>query len=94
MISKEEIQKLASLARIELKEEEAEKLRSEIDAILDYVGQVKSVAGEEKKDIKLGELHNVVREDENPTESNTYKKELIAEFPQKEGDYLKVRKIL
>ena len=47
MIFKEEINKLADLARIEIKEEEQEKLASEMEAVLDYIGQIKSVTGGE-----------------------------------------------
>lgn len=101
MISKEEIKKLADLARIEIGEAEQEKLAGEMDAILDYVAQVKSVseqddAGSSSLAVRgeSGEVINVLREDQNPTESGTYNKELIAEFPNKDGDYLKVKKIL
>ena len=94
MISKEEIKKLADLARVDIKEEEQEKLALEIDSILDYVSQVKKIAGDLKEDAEIGPLRNVMREDENPTESETHSKELIAEFPDKEGYYLKVKKIL
>jgi len=97
MISKEEIKKLADLARIELGEEEQAKLASEMDAILDYVGQIKKMAGKEKgekEETGSDSLRNVLREDTNPTESETYSKELIAEFPGKENNYLKVKKIL
>jgi aspartyl-tRNA(Asn)/glutamyl-tRNA(Gln) amidotransferase subunit C len=106
MISGEEIKKLADLARIEIKEEEIESLRGEMDAILDYVGQVKSVVGGDVEGLVpslndkrgLGGDINVMREDESAswrtTESGTYNKELIAEFPKSENNYLKVKKIL
>lgn len=100
MISKEEIQKLAELARIEIKDGEMESLRNEIDAILDYVGQVRSVAGgrdsvfSPNRKKAIGGVINVMRDDTDPTASGTYSKELIAEFPNREGDYLKVKKIL
>jgi aspartyl-tRNA(Asn)/glutamyl-tRNA(Gln) amidotransferase subunit C len=94
MISKEEIKKLADLARIDTGEEEQEKLASEMDAILDYVGQVNSVIGDTKEGSEIRSLHNVMRNDENPTEPETYNKELIAEFPKSENGYLKVKKIL
>lgn len=98
MISKEEIKKLADLARIEIKEEEIENLRGEMDAILDYVGQVSAVAevenGKETNGVTNEALLNVMREDQNPTESEAFSKELIAEFPDKENNYLKVKKIL
>lgn len=102
MISKEEIKKLADLARIDIEEGEQKKLASEIDVILGYVGQIKSVVGGEVEgsvpplDHKrgLGGVINVLREDTNPTESETYSKELIAEFPKAQNNYLKVKKIL
>jgi aspartyl-tRNA(Asn)/glutamyl-tRNA(Gln) amidotransferase subunit C len=101
MISKEEIKKLADLARIEMGEEEMQQLSGEMDAILGYVGQVKSIV--EEKDLEspplvvrggLGGVINIMREDKNPTESETYSKELIAEFPKSQDNYLKVKKIL
>jgi Asp-tRNA(Asn)/Glu-tRNA(Gln) amidotransferase C subunit len=42
MISKEEIQNLAGLARLELTEEETAGLQKDISNILDYVGQLSS----------------------------------------------------
>lgn len=99
MVTKEEIIKLADLARIDIEEKEIENLRGEIEVILNYVGQVSTVAETEvdkeiNDDMDIKTLHNIMREDENPTESGTYSKDLIAEFPDKEGDYLKVKKIL
>ncbi len=94
MISEDDIKKLAELARIEVSDGEAESLGGEISSILEYVGQVKSVVGDEKEGVEFGPVWNVMREDENPNESGSFSKELIAEFPDKEGDYLKVKKIL
>ena len=98
-IFKEEIKKLADLARIEIKDKEAENQGKEMDDILGYVKSIQGLHSDEsfskgKVEEESGQLHNVVREDENPTESGVYNKELIAEFPNKEGDYLKVKKIL
>ena len=98
MISKEDIKKLADLARIEIEEEEVESLRGEMDAILGYVGQINEVTGSVSPLLHLGEgqgvRFNVFRKDENPTESGTYSQELISEFPERENNYLKVKKIL
>lgn len=93
MISKEEIKKLADLARIEIPDGELEDLRGEMDAILDYVGQVSKIPSPEQGEGQGGVL-NVIREDADPTESGKYSKELIAEFPQRENGCLKVKKIL
>jgi aspartyl-tRNA(Asn)/glutamyl-tRNA(Gln) amidotransferase subunit C len=94
MISKEEIKRLADLARIEIADSEIQNLSQEMDAILDYVGQVKSITGKEPSGVDVGPVYNVMREDENPTAPGAYHRELIAEFPNKDGDYLKVKKIL
>ncbi len=98
MISKDDIKKLADLARIEIKEEEQEQLATQIDAILAYVGQVsavaKAMADEKRSGVDVGEVRNIMREDTNPNEPGTYSKELIAEFPESENSYLKVKKIL
>ena len=45
MISKDDIKKLADLARIEIEDSELEGLAKEVDSILGYVGQIKSVVG-------------------------------------------------
>ena len=94
MISKEEIKKLAELSRIEISEEEAEALVKDIEPILEYVGQVKEIAGEMDEGVQLGPVYNVMREDKDPTPTGTYSKELIAEFPESQDGYLKVKKIL
>lgn len=100
MISKNEIKKLADLARLEVADGEAEELASEMGAILEYIGQVKEIAGNGlEASLKImgvgGDVNvNVMREDDNPTPSGTYSKEPIIEFPQKQEDYLKVKKIL
>lgn len=95
-ISKEDIRKLADLARIEVTDAEAESLKKDIESILGYVGQVTTVAAasESKEEIELGPVINVLREDENPTEPGTNTADIVAEFPDKEKNYLKVKKIL
>lgn len=95
MISKEEIKKLAGLARIEMKEDEVEQLRGEMDAILDYVGQVSEVAASNSSGLERSEsIRNVMREDENPNEPGNFTKEILADMPDTESGFLKVKKIL
>ncbi|HEY4516073.1 MAG TPA: Asp-tRNA(Asn)/Glu-tRNA(Gln) amidotransferase subunit GatC [Candidatus Paceibacterota bacterium] len=94
MISTEEIKKLADLARIEVGEAELEQFRAEINPIIDYVSQVQEVAGEIGQEIILSSVFNVMRDDLLPTNSLKQNSELIAEFPESENNYLKVKKIL
>lgn len=102
-----DIEKLAKLARIELTEEEKAKYLKEIGNILVYVDQIKGVlAGHETSPLCLTEdliaprassmssLKNVMREDTDKNQSGVYTKDLVAEFPRKDGNYLKVKKIL
>lgn len=93
MITKEEIQKLADLARISLSENEKESLRKDIDGILDYVGQIKEISAE------VGEawepaVRNVMREDVVTNKPGEYKKSLVEAAPSYENGYIKVKKIL
>ncbi len=101
MISKEDIKKLADLARIDIEDREMEKLGGEVESILGYISQISNFSGsvpplDRKRVHQLveGGVINVFREDTNPTESDTYSKELITEFPASKDNYLKVKKIL
>jgi len=94
MISKEDILKLANLSRIELKESEVEKLQGEIGDILEYVGQIKDSVGEMGEKVEFGNTYNVLREDDNATESGTYSQGIVTEFPEQKEGRLKVKKIL
>jgi aspartyl-tRNA(Asn)/glutamyl-tRNA(Gln) amidotransferase subunit C len=93
-MDKEKVLNLAGLARIEIEDAEAEKLASEFGAILKYVGEVQSVVPVEDGDSDGPTLKNVMREDVNPHESGLYTEAILSQAPQREGDYLKVKKIL
>lgn len=93
MISKEEVKKLSDLARINISDVEAEKLGGEIEEILEYVGVIQKVTSNEKEGIEFGAVRGVMREDQ-AKDSGKYKEEIKAEFPHKQGDFLKVKKIL
>ena len=87
------IEKLAKLARLKLSTEEKKKFAKEIGAILEYVGQIKE-AGAEAVERKTPELRNVMRADENPHESGINTEDLLNSAPEREGEYVKVKKIL
>jgi aspartyl-tRNA(Asn)/glutamyl-tRNA(Gln) amidotransferase subunit C len=96
MISREEIENLAQLARLELSEEEIISLQKDISSILDYVGQVSAFSGNDgEKKVPLN--HNVMREDVPYLAGSVlaHKREAILEaLPRREGDYMVVRKII
>lgn len=92
MITCEEIKNLASLARIEVTDLEAEKLTKEVLAILDYVDQIQEVTGVIEN--KVSEHRNVMRDDVVTNSSGLYTEKLLSNAPSREGNYLKVKKIL
>lgn len=96
MISKEEVEALAALARLTLKEGEAEALGKDISNILDYVGQVKNFSIEGAQE-ERPVLRNVMREDAPRAGDDAFankREAVIAQFPKREGDYSVVRKII
>ena len=94
MATVEDVKKLAALARITVADDEAGKLAEEFDSILAYVGQIESLSiPEDVKDARPA-LRNVLREDGEPHESGLYTEKLAAQFPERDGDYLKVKQII
>jgi len=94
MIDRKEIEKLAGLARIEIKDSEKDKLKEDINEILIFVEQIKGAHASMKEDSAKEPIRNVMREDEKPHETGLYTKDIVNEFPKKEGNYLKVKNIL
>ena len=96
MISKEDIKNLANLARIGVTEDEIEKMTSEIDSILGYVGEVQKFGAKESgsEEREIPNLRNVMRDDVVTNGKDEYKEKLLNNAPSREGNYLKVKKIL
>jgi aspartyl/glutamyl-tRNA(Asn/Gln) amidotransferase C subunit len=96
MISKEDIEGLAQLARLKLKDGEAQALGSDINSILGYVGQVHAFNADSSA-LEKPLLRNVMRQDlpREATDPLLHKEESVrAQFPAREGDYNAVKKIL
>jgi len=93
MITKEDVQKLASLSRLKLSEEEIARFQGEMSSILAYVDKLKEVTGSESGPV-MSVNRNVLREDADPNESGAYTRKLVDAAPRHEGDYVKVKKIL
>ncbi len=95
MITTEEIEKLATLARLALSPEEKERMRGEVDSILEYVATIQKVsASADAQTHSIVAQKNVMREDANPHESGIYTETLVSSAPRREGDYVRVKKIL
>jgi aspartyl-tRNA(Asn)/glutamyl-tRNA(Gln) amidotransferase subunit C len=94
MLEIKDIEKLAKLARIELTDEEKEKLLKEVDPILGYVAQLKEVSSKVESAPKAGVHRNIMREDKDLTETNSNTVVLVENMPESQDNYLKVKKIL
>lgn len=94
MATADDVKKLAALARITIAEDELASFTSEFDAILKYVGQLELLDLPEAATKNVPPLHNVFREDGEPTAPGTHTEKLTEQFPQREDDYLVVKQII
>ena len=94
-ITTDEVKKLAELARLALTDEEVTKMQREVESILSYVGTIQKIdlAASDDPSPHLT-LTNVMREDTEPEAGNTYTEDLLAAAPQRDGRFIKVKKIL
>jgi aspartyl-tRNA(Asn)/glutamyl-tRNA(Gln) amidotransferase subunit C len=91
-MTKVDIDALASLARLELSDEERAKLETEIPDILKFVEtmQQADVSGIKEEH----RLRNVMREDANPYESGKFTEVLLKAAPEREGDRIAVKQVI
>jgi len=88
-----DIEKLATLARIRISDEEKVTFLTEIDAILKYVGEIqKATLGASHTEV--GAVYNVLREDGLANTPGQYTKAILAEAPEVAENCIKVKKIL
>ncbi len=93
MLSKEEVIKIAELARIELTEQEVEKFRKELSTILNFIDVLQKLdtTGLEEVSQVTG-LENVQRDDVVEIASNH--EEIFNNAPEMKDGYYKVKAIL
>ncbi len=96
-ITQTDIQKLASLSRMKLTEEEQTQFAKEIDSILGYVEQIKEVSSDvSHADKKPSDIphRNALREDIADANLNPDSNVLVESAPAQEQGFVKVKKIL
>jgi aspartyl/glutamyl-tRNA(Asn/Gln) amidotransferase C subunit len=96
MLSREEIDNLAALARLELPEKEKEVIGRDLDSVLAYVSELQSAPHLEASLPSGQSASNVMREDEEPHMAGQYTDQILAQAPRKDegSGFLKVKKIL
>jgi aspartyl-tRNA(Asn)/glutamyl-tRNA(Gln) amidotransferase subunit C len=93
----EDVKKLADLARIDMSDKEMEEIAKDFDSILAYVSRVQEVSAGQDLSVKNSEdhfLHNVMREDEVTNERGEYTGKVLANAPDTQDGFLKVKQIL
>lgn len=93
MITIKDVEKLADLARVKIPDSSKQGFVEDIDAILDYVAQIQNA---DISDLvqQMPHVKNVMREDMTPHESGIYTEKILSIAPKREGNYVKVKKII
>ena len=92
-INKEEVKKVAHLARLELNENEINNHAEQLEKILDYIKQLEKIDTEDVPcTTRAIEVTNVLRKDEK--KKSDCQEELIELGPSREEKYFKVPKII
>lgn len=93
-ITKKDVLHLAELARFAISEEEAQELTGDLRDILEYVNEVQSLEGSEREMEHGTDEVNIFRDDEVTNQPNEFTERVLAQAPEREDSYVKVRKIL
>ncbi|MCK9578940.1 MAG: Asp-tRNA(Asn)/Glu-tRNA(Gln) amidotransferase subunit GatC [Methanoregula sp.] len=94
-LSKQEIQHIADLARLELTDEELEKYGSQLSGILDYIDELKEVdTANVNPTAQVTGLQNVMRADEVSAWPQDETEAALGQAPEREGRHIKVKRIL
>ncbi|WGV27965.1 Asp-tRNA(Asn)/Glu-tRNA(Gln) amidotransferase subunit GatC [Halotia branconii] len=93
MIDREQVRKVALLARLELTPEEEEQFTTQLGSILDYIEQLNELdVSDVPPTTRAIDVSNVTREDE--LQPYTNREAILNSAPEQEGEFFKVPKIL
>ncbi|MGL5062227.1 MAG: Asp-tRNA(Asn)/Glu-tRNA(Gln) amidotransferase subunit GatC [Microcoleus sp.] len=93
MIDREQVRKVAHLARLELTPEEEEQFTVQLNGILDYFEQLSELdTSKVKPTTRAIDISNVMRSDD--LEPFTNRESILESAPDRDGEFFKVPKIL
>lgn len=88
-LTKQEVLKIAKLARLALTDKEVSKFSTQLTGILDYVAKLQSVDTKGMEPIaQITGLENVVREDVVEVKSDETHESLLDQAPKRKGDLI------
>jgi aspartyl-tRNA(Asn)/glutamyl-tRNA(Gln) amidotransferase subunit C len=96
MLSREEVKKIAKLARLELAEEEIEKMQKDLSGILEHFNSLQKVKEKPQAgvtDYNIPRSEKITREDRAIVQNEDTNKRIIESFPDKKGTHNKVKAI-
>lgn len=95
MIRKQDVEKLAELARIDVAAAEMPALIKDLDAIVEYVSQLDEYDTSGVPEIvETTPIMNAFRADTDPHEAGVFTEAILAEAPDTKDGYVRVKKIL
>lgn len=93
MIDKEQVHKVANLARLALSEDEEVQFTDQLGSILDYFEQLEELdVSDVPPTTRAIDVSNITRKDEQ--EAYEEREAILALAPEQDGDFFKVPKIL
>jgi len=93
MIDREQVRKVALLARLEMTAEEEAQFTTQMGSILDYFDQLSELdVSNVQPTTRAIDVSNVTRPDELRADSN--REDILKAAPNQEGDFFKVPQIL
>ena len=94
MIDREQVRKVALLARLELTAEEEEQFTTQLGSILEYFEQLSELdVTNVQPTTRAIDVSNVTRPDET-LQSHAERQAILSSAPEQEGDFFKVPQIL
>ncbi|MDJ0898639.1 MAG: Asp-tRNA(Asn)/Glu-tRNA(Gln) amidotransferase subunit GatC [Xenococcus sp. MO_188.B8] len=93
MIDREQVKKVANLARLDITPEEEEQFTTQLNSILDYFDQLSELDTDNVlPTTRAIETSNITRPDQ--LQPFTDRQALLDSAPEQEGDYFRVPKIM
>jgi aspartyl-tRNA(Asn)/glutamyl-tRNA(Gln) amidotransferase subunit C len=93
-LSPQQVEHIADLARLNLSEDEKERYAEELSVVLDYMEKLEDVKTDGvEPTAQVTGLKNKTRADEPQDISDEKRKDILDEFPQQDGDMLKVKSV-
>ena len=95
-LTESELDNLSALARIDIKDDEKQKMLLDMQAILGYVSEINSVNEERrtKNEERSNTIFNITREDVVPHDTASNTKALLDNAPATEDGYVKVEQVM